>query len=81
MTTKMRARYEISQKEKMIRIYDYEKNNKTNGCVTDYSECAFWDSFESESDPTEGEENDNLPLEIEDDESEDADFIFDSSSN
>ena len=50
-----------------------------NDYVTDYSECASYDSFESQSDPTEGEDDDNLPLEIEDDESGDSDFIFDSS--
>ena len=61
---------EILQEKKVI-----------NDNVTDYSECASYDSFEPQSDPTEGEYEDKLPPEIEDDESEDSDINPNSSSS
>ena len=48
--------------------------------MTDFSESASYDSFEPESDPTIEEDEDRLPPEIEDDESEDSDFELESSS-
>ena len=55
------------------------REKKINDYVTDFKESASYDSFEPESDPTIEEDEDRLPPEIEDDESENSDFELESS--